>query len=107
AGASKSGGTTRRAAKMVCLDLDHPDIEHFVSWKVIEEQKVAALVTGSKVIRRLLNQVVNACHTKAAAGAARVVTSPQQNPQLLAALVEAQRAHVPDNYLHRAMQLAQ
>ncbi|MFT4514704.1 MAG: ribonucleoside-diphosphate reductase alpha chain, partial [Planctomycetota bacterium] len=48
AGAIKSGGTTRRAAKMVCLDLDHPDIENFVSWKVNEEQKVAALVTGSK-----------------------------------------------------------
>jgi len=107
AGAIKSGGTTRRAAKMVCLDLDHPDIEHFVSWKVIEEQKVAALVTGSKVIRRLLHQVVNACHQKDATGAARIVTSPQQNPQLLAALVEAQKQHVPDNYLHRAMQLAQ
>src|SRR5476651_2337397 len=50
AGAIKSGGTTRRAAKMVILDLDHPDIEQFVSWKVVEEQKVAALVTGSKLI---------------------------------------------------------
>lgn len=44
AGAIKSGGTTRRAAKMVCLDLDHPDIEEFVNWKVNEEKKVAALV---------------------------------------------------------------
>src|SRR5260370_25237319 len=50
AGAIKSGGTTRRAAKMVVLDLDHPDIEEFVNWKVIEEQKVAALVTGSKLL---------------------------------------------------------
>src|SRR5438094_2107366 len=50
AGAIKSGGTTRRAAKMVCLDLDHPDIEQFVSWKVVEEQKVAALVAGSKQV---------------------------------------------------------
>ena len=49
AGAIKSGGTTRRAAKMVVLDLDHPDIEDFINWKVIEEQKVAALVTGSKL----------------------------------------------------------
>jgi ribonucleoside-diphosphate reductase alpha chain len=48
AGAIKSGGTTRRAAKMVCLDLDHPDIEEFVSWKVREEIKVAALVEGFK-----------------------------------------------------------
>jgi ribonucleoside-diphosphate reductase alpha chain len=48
AGAIKSGGTTRRAAKMVCLDLDHPDIESFVNWKVREELKVAALVEGMK-----------------------------------------------------------
>jgi len=43
AGAVKSGGTTRRAAKMVCLDLDHPDIETFIDWKVNEEKKVAAM----------------------------------------------------------------
>jgi len=48
AGAIKSGGTTRRAAKMVCLDLDHPDIEQFVNWKVREELKVAAMVEGLK-----------------------------------------------------------
>lgn len=46
AGAIKSGGTTRRAAKMVCLDLDHPDIESFINWKVNEEKKVAALVAA-------------------------------------------------------------
>ena len=49
AGAIKSGGTTRRAAKMVIVDIDHPDIEDFIDWKVIEEQKVAALVAGSKL----------------------------------------------------------
>ena len=48
AGAIKSGGTTRRAAKMVCLDLDHPDIESFINWKVTEEIKVAAMVEGMK-----------------------------------------------------------
>ena len=52
AGAIKSGGTTRRAAKMVCLDLDHPDIEEFVNWKVREELKVAALAEGLKVLPR-------------------------------------------------------
>ena len=46
AGAIKSGGTTRRAAKMVCLDLDHPEIESFINWKVKEEQKVKALIDG-------------------------------------------------------------
>ena len=48
AGAIKSGGTTRRAAKMVCLDMDHPDIEQFINWKVREELKVAAMVEGLK-----------------------------------------------------------
>jgi ribonucleoside-diphosphate reductase alpha chain len=46
AGAIKSGGTTRRAAKMVCLDLDHPEILEFINWKVEEEKKVAALVAA-------------------------------------------------------------
>ncbi|MBA4039956.1 MAG: ribonucleoside-diphosphate reductase, adenosylcobalamin-dependent [Planctomyces sp.] len=51
AGAIKSGGTTRRAAKMVCLDMDHPDIEQFINWKVREEIKVAALVEGMRVLK--------------------------------------------------------
>lgn len=46
AGAIKSGGTTRRAAKMVCLDLDHPEVESFIDWKVEEEKKVAALIAA-------------------------------------------------------------
>ena len=52
AGAIKSGGTTRRAAKMVVVDVDHPDIEDYIDWKVKEEQKVAALVTGSKIVQQ-------------------------------------------------------
>src|ERR1700741_3812244 len=62
AGAIKSGGTTRRAAKMVILDLDHPDILEFINWKVHEEQKVAALVTGSRLTKRHLNAILKACH---------------------------------------------
>ncbi|MCL6523996.1 MAG: vitamin B12-dependent ribonucleotide reductase [Thermoflavifilum sp.] len=46
AGAIKSGGTTRRAAKMVCLDLDHPEVVEFINWKVEEEKKVAALIAA-------------------------------------------------------------
>ncbi|MBS0191129.1 MAG: adenosylcobalamin-dependent ribonucleoside-diphosphate reductase [Phycisphaerales bacterium] len=52
ASAVKSGGTTRRAAKMVCLDMDHPDIETFINWKVREEIKVAALVEGLKALKK-------------------------------------------------------
>ncbi len=62
AGAIKSGGTTRRAAKMVTLDLDHPDIEDFINWKVTEEQKVASLVTGSKLCNLHLNAIMKACY---------------------------------------------
>ena len=54
AGAIKSGGTTRRAAKMVVVDIDHPDIEEFIKWKVTEEQKVASIVTGSKICSKHL-----------------------------------------------------
>ena len=46
AGAIKSGGTTRRAAKMVILDIDHPDIEHFINWKKVEEEKVRTLIAS-------------------------------------------------------------
>ena len=56
AGAIKSGGTTRRAAKMVIVDVDHPDIETYIDWKVMEEQKVAALVTGSKINQKHLKR---------------------------------------------------
>jgi len=58
AGAVKSGGTTRRAAKMVILNADHPDIESFIDWKMIEEQKVAALVSGSKILHSFLNEIM-------------------------------------------------
>ncbi|MFG0286346.1 MAG: adenosylcobalamin-dependent ribonucleoside-diphosphate reductase [Phycisphaerales bacterium JB039] len=52
AAAIKSGGTTRRAAKMVCLDMDHPDIQRFINWKVREEIKVAAMVEGLKLLKK-------------------------------------------------------
>jgi ribonucleoside-diphosphate reductase alpha chain len=64
AGAIKSGGTTRRAAKMVCLDVDHPDIEAFVNWKVREEIKVAALVEGSKHLAPELQETAKRLNLK-------------------------------------------
>lgn len=61
AGAIKSGGTTRRAAKMVIVDVDHPDIEAFIGWKTIEEQKIAALVAGSRLVKRHIDAITQAC----------------------------------------------
>ncbi len=64
AGAIKSGGTTRRAAKMVCLDLDHPDIEDFINWKVREEIKVAAMVEGVKHLPKEQREVAEKLHLR-------------------------------------------
>jgi ribonucleoside-diphosphate reductase alpha chain len=102
AGAIKSGGTTRRAAKMVCLDVDHPDIEEFVYWKVKEEQKVASLVAGSQTNQRHLNAVIEACETPLGLDA-----NPRSNVALSRAIAEAKAANVPLNYIQRAIQLAQ
>jgi ribonucleoside-diphosphate reductase alpha chain len=104
AGAIKSGGTTRRAAKMVCLDVDHPDVESFISWKSIEEQKVAALVAGSKICNQHLNAVVAACHDPAADDATRF--EPKQNPILKKAVIAARKAAIPESYIQRVIQFA-
>ncbi|HEY6184701.1 MAG TPA: vitamin B12-dependent ribonucleotide reductase, partial [Terriglobales bacterium] len=107
AGAIKSGGTTRRAAKMVCLDLDHPDIEEFINWKVVEEQKVAAMVTGSKICAQRLNAVLKACHVVDGAGQGKVEIDPKQNPILKEALAAARRDAVPESYIQRMYSYAQ
>jgi ribonucleoside-diphosphate reductase alpha chain len=107
AGAIKSGGTTRRAAKMVCLDLDHPDVEEFIDWKVIEEQKVAAMVTGSKICAERLNAVLKACHVVDGAGQVKVEINPKQNPILKEALAAARRDAVPEAYIQRMFAYAQ
>jgi ribonucleoside-diphosphate reductase alpha chain len=103
AGAIKSGGTTRRAAKMVILDLDHPDIEDFINWKVVEEQKVAALVSGSKTLNRHLNAVMAACHRWPRA---EERFDRRRNQDLRKAVAEAQAVLVPANYIERVLQLA-
>lgn len=102
AGAIKSGGTTRRAAKMVVVDVDHPDVEEFVNWKVIEEQKVLDLVVGSKVAKKHLQAIMQACQE----GKGDERFSPQENPSLHKALKEARQAMVPENYCQRVIQFA-
>ena len=105
AGAIKSGGTTRRAAKMVCLDLDHPDIMEFIDWKVAEEQKVAALVTGSRVIREQLKEILDAASFKDKSGKAVVETDVEKNKKLKKALRTARRFAVPPAYINKVLEL--
>ncbi len=106
AGAIKSGGTTRRAAKMVVVDIDHPDVEKFIDWKVIEEQKVAALVTGSRLCSEHLNNIL-----EAGSGNADVTNEDRWNPTvnrpLRKAMRAARKAQINENYIQRVLQLGE
>ncbi|MBN8531572.1 MAG: vitamin B12-dependent ribonucleotide reductase, partial [Alphaproteobacteria bacterium] len=102
AGAIKSGGTTRRAAKMVVLDVDHPDIESFVNWKVVEEQKVAALVAGSKLANKHMNAIMAACQ-----GEGETRFDPSANGALRREIIAARKSMIPENYIQRVIQFAQ
>jgi len=104
AGAIKSGGTTRRAAKMVVVDADHPDIETYIDWKVKEEQKVAALVTGSRINQKHLKAVMRACVN--CEGSGDDCFDPEKNPALRREIKLARRSLVPDNYIKRVIQFA-
>jgi ribonucleoside-diphosphate reductase alpha chain len=104
AGAIKSGGTTRRAAKMVIVDIDHPDIQTYIDWKVMEEQKVAALVTGSKINQKHLKAILKACVN--CEGSGDDCFSPEKNPALKREIKLARRSMVPDNYIKRVIQFA-
>ncbi|WP_340107201.1 vitamin B12-dependent ribonucleotide reductase [Pikeienuella sp. HZG-20] len=104
AGAIKSGGTTRRAAKMVICDMDHPDIEAFINWKVTEEQKVASLVAGSKMHEQKLNLIFDAI--RAWDGAMDDAVDPKKNAGLRAAIREARKSAIPDAYVKRVLQYA-
>lgn len=104
AGAIKSGGTTRRAAKMVIVNVDHPDIEDFISWKVVEEQKVVALVAGSKLANKHLNAIMKACHDFGKSGDA---FDPKKNTVLAKEIRAARKAQISENYVQRVIQLCQ
>ncbi len=104
AGAIKSGGTTRRAAKMVIVDIDHPDIESFITWKEREEQKVAALVTGSRVCERHLKAVLKACVN--CQGSGDDCFDPGKNTALHREVRAAKLNGVPENAIQRIIQYA-
>lgn len=99
AGAIKSGGTTRRAAKMVCLDIDHPEVEDFIKWKVVEEQKVAALHAGSYLCYQHLKKILECAHSKG--------LDPELNPELKKLIHKAHETYIPLNYIKRILMLAQ
>ena len=104
AGAIKSGGTTRRAAKMVIVDADHPDIEEFINWKVLEEQKVASIVAGSKMHEQKLNLIF-----KAIAGWDGLegdAYDPAKNDQLKDAIRAAKKVSIPETYVKRVLDYA-
>jgi ribonucleoside-diphosphate reductase alpha chain len=104
AGAIKSGGTTRRAAKMVVVDADHPDIEEYIDWKVIEEQKVASLVTGSKINQKHLKAILKACVN--CEGSGNDCFDPEKNPALKREIKAARKMLVSDNMIKRVIQFA-
>ncbi len=104
AGAIKSGGTTRRAAKMVIVDADHPDIESFVDWKVIEEQKVAAIVAGSKIYEKRLNAILEA--VRVWDGREIDAFDPKKNEELKSAIMSAKADFVSETYIKRILDYA-
>jgi ribonucleoside-diphosphate reductase alpha chain len=104
AGAIKSGGTTRRAAKMVTLDIDHPDVERFIGWKVAEEQKVVDLVMGSRVLERSMNAIMEAATDTRVPEPARL--DPTQNLRLRKAIAGARRDGMPTNTVQSALDYA-
>ena len=104
AGAIKSGGTTRRAAKMVICDVDHPDIEEYINWKVREEQKVASIVAGSKIHEARLNDIFSAIRVWD--GSSEDAVDPSKNPQLKSAIRSAKKQSVPETYVKRVLDYA-
>ncbi|WP_306113945.1 MULTISPECIES: vitamin B12-dependent ribonucleotide reductase [unclassified Roseovarius] len=104
AGAIKSGGTTRRAAKMVICDADHPDIQEFINWKVKEEQKVASIVAGSKMHEAKLNDIFGAI--RAWDGSTEDAVDPKKNEQLKDAIRGAKKSAIPETYVKRVLDYA-
>ncbi len=102
----QSGGTTRRAAKMVVLDVDHPEIEDFVTWKSSEERKVAAMVTGSRVNRKVVRAVRAAVEGYQSANCVDHADryDPLKNKALRKALKEGRELLVPDQLMNRAIE---
>ena len=99
AGSIKSGGTTRRAAKMVCLNMDHPEIEDFIEWKVKEERKVLSLVAGSHIAYNFLTKIMRSAYENG--------LDPRKNTELKRLIKEARANNIPENYIKRVIMLVE
>ncbi|HYW82342.1 MAG TPA: LAGLIDADG family homing endonuclease, partial [Spirochaetia bacterium] len=105
----KSGGTTRRAARMVTLDADHPDVFRYIDWKAEEERKVAAMVTGSKILKRHTKSILEACRPRPEDGGSADGAEdldPRKNKDLERAIRAAIQDEVPASWVHQVIQLA-
>jgi ribonucleoside-diphosphate reductase alpha chain len=103
ASAIKSGGTTRRAAKMVILDADHPDIESYTNWKAEEEYKVACLAAGSGLLRARAAALAET--VRSGAGSVEERFSFESNTALRREAKSALRAGVPAPFLHQLLSM--
>ncbi|MCL2175591.1 MAG: adenosylcobalamin-dependent ribonucleoside-diphosphate reductase, partial [Treponema sp.] len=101
ASAIKSGGTTRRAAKMVTLDIDHPDVEKYIGWKAGEEFKVASMVTGSSILKKHIDAIKRALSSFR--GPEEDKYNAEKNHDLAAVLRSALGDKIPPSFLYQQL----